>query len=116
MSEHKEKLLALMRQLAIPLFVGGLFGFLIAMLIEWGMINVLFNVAGSFYIVTMLLFIFVFILLGVSLYLLYNGHALAGALCMVAGFKLLDWILQWYLPIMLDGYWGTMEWWFEFPF
>jgi len=115
MSE-RNKIAAVLRQLAIPLFVGGMFGFIIALLIEWGMMNLLFNVAGSFYIVTVLLFVFVFILLGVSLYLLYNGHAFAGALCMVAGFKLLDWVLQWYLPICMEGYWGTLNWFWEFPF
>lgn len=110
MSEQKEKLLALMRRIAIPLFVGGLFGFLFAMFFEWGMMNILFNIPDAFYIITIVLFFVAFLLLGCSLYLLYSGHAFAGAFCLVAGFKLLNWILQWYLPYFFGGYWESLQW------
>lgn len=110
MSEHKEKILALLRQIAIPLFVGGIFGFLIALAIEWGLFNLVFAMYSAFSLIAILVFIIVFVLLGCSLYLFYTGHAFTGALCMVAGFKLLDWVLQWYLPIASNGGFYSIAW------
>jgi hypothetical protein len=112
MSESKEKFLAALRRLAIPLFVGGLFGFIFAMLFEYGMMTLLFNMYDVFPIISILVFVLAFTLLGLSLYLLYTGHAMAGAFCLVAGFKLLNWILQWYLSYYIGGYWESLQWWF----
>jgi len=106
------KLKAALRANAIPLTIGGGLGFLFALFYEWLMMNLMINFYSLYYVIIVITFILAFILIFMSMYLLYNGHAIAGAFCMVAGWKLLNWVLQWYLPLCYDGYWGSFGWFF----
>lgn len=96
----------------IPLLIGGFLGFFIAIMLEWVGYNVVFNVAEAFTIVIILYFVITFIFLILGMFLLWKKRGISGMCFFLAGFKLLNWILFWYLPLYLSGTWVSMSYWF----
>jgi hypothetical protein len=99
---------------AVPLFIGAMFGFLVGFLLEWLAYNLVYNVAESFYLVLMFYIIMAFAFIVIGLYLLYKRSAIAGMLMLVAGIKLLNWVVFWFMPIYSGEGWFTLQWYFMF--
>jgi hypothetical protein len=101
---------------ASGIVIGGFTGFLIALLVEWLGLNLVYNVYSISALIIWLYLILGLIctMLGALLLLTkLQRHPMLGAFLLVLGFKLMNWSLGYLIPIYDWDYgeWFTFSWW-----
>jgi small basic protein len=100
------------KNLTVPILVGALTGFLVALLLEWLFNNLVINLPESFNLLVMVALILVFAFLIGGIWATYTGHYLSGVFLIVMAVKFLNWVLFWYLPMYAGDDWYSFHMWF----